>query len=152
MENVLKIVDSMGIQASSVTKAALLRTLQASETVEQWRQLPIGASMSTSLENLQSRAERLMTQLKTNPIFERVLVSRKSCRIGAGVWSGQRLDSSTIQLFPKSMTPSAMAEQFAGSEIPIWTNVQSDHVELVMRSIEPDEDRILIQQLCPAGS
>ena len=34
------------------------------------------------------------------------------------------------------------------NEIPIWTNVQSDHVELVLRSIEPDEDRLIVRQLC----
>ena len=150
MEHVLKFVDTLGIHASSITKAALLRTLQASETLEQWRQLPIGASLSSSFENLQNRAERLMAQLAVNPIFDRVVVARKSCRIGVGVWSGQRLDSSTIQLFPKSMSPSAMAELFAAKEVPVWTNVQSDHVELVLRSMEPDEDRVLIQQLCPA--
>ena len=43
-----------------------------------------------------------------------------------------------------------MAELFAASEVPVWTNVQSDHVELVLRSMEPDEDRILVQQLCSA--
>jgi L-seryl-tRNA(Ser) seleniumtransferase len=151
MENVLKIVDALGMHASSITKAALLRTLQASELIEQWRQLPIGASLSTSFENLQNRAERLVAQLAVNPMFERVVVARKSCRIGAGVWSSQRLDSSTIQLFPKSISPSAMAELFAAKEVPVWTNVQSDHVELVLRSMEPDEDRILIQQLCPVA-
>ncbi len=150
MESVLKIADALGLHASSITKALLLRTLQASETSEQWRQLPIGASLSTSLENLQNRAERLVTQLATNPSFERVSLANKSCRMGAGVWSSQRLDSSVIQLFPKSISSSAMAEQFAAGEIPIWTNVQSDHVELVMRSIEPDEDRLIVQQICPA--
>ena len=148
MENVIKIADILGLQASSITKAALLRTLQSSESMEQWRQLPIGASLSTSLENLQNRAERLVTQLSANPSYERVITGRKACRIGAGVWSSQRLDSSTIQVFPKSVSPSAMAEQFAASDLPIWTNVQSDHVELVLRSIEPDEDRLIVQQLC----
>ncbi len=151
MEIVLKVVDAMGLHASSLTKAALLRTLQASESYEQWRQLPIGASLSTSLENLQNRAERLVTQLATSPTLERVIAARKWCRIGAGVWSGQRLDSSVVQLFPKSVTPSAMAEQLAAGELPIWTNVQSDHIELVMRSIEPDEDRLIVQQLCRAS-
>ncbi len=150
MERVLKIADALGLQASSITKALLLRTLQASESSEQWRQLPIGASLTTSLENLQNRAERLAKQLALNPSFERVSLASKSCRMGAGVWSSQRLDSSVIQLFPKSISPSAMAEQFAAGEIPIWANVQSDHVELVMRSIEPDEDRLIVQQICPA--
>jgi len=152
MDYVLKIVDTLGLHASSITKAALLRTLQASETYEQWRQLPIGASLSISLENMQNRAERIATQLTTNSTFERVAVAKKSCRIGAGVWSNQRMDSSILQLFPKSISPSAMAEQFAAAEVPIWTNVQSDHVELVMRSIEPDEDRLIVQHLCPANT
>ena len=150
MESVSKIADALGLHATSLTKAAMLRTLQASESFEQWRQLPIGASLSTSLENLQNRAARLVTQLATNPAFERVVTASKACRIGAGVWSGQRIESSILQLFPKSISSSALAEQLAGGELPIWTNVQSDHVEFVMRSIEPDEDRLIIQQLNPA--
>lgn len=150
MESVSKIADALGLHASSLTKAAMLRTLQAAESFEQWRQLPIGASLSTSLENLQNRAARLVTQLATNPAFERVVTASKACRIGAGVWSGQRIESSILQLFPKSISSSALAEQLAGGEIPIWTNVQSDHVEFVMRSIEPDEDRLIIKQLNPA--
>ncbi len=149
LESVLKITDTLGLQASSITKAALLRTLQASESFEQWRQLPIGASFSTSLENLQNRAGRLVTQLASNTTFERVTMARKSCRIGAGVWSNQRLDSSTVQIFPKSVSPSAMADQLSAGELPIWANVQSDYIELVLRSIEPDEDRLIVQQLCP---
>ena len=116
MESVLKMADALGLHASSITKAVLLRTLQASETYEQWRQLPIGASLSTSLENLQNRAERLVAQLTTIPLFERVSSVRKSCRIGAGIWCSQRLDSVAIQLFPKSLSPSAMADQFADGE------------------------------------
>ncbi len=147
MESILKLADTLGLHASSITKAGLLRTLQTSESYEQWRQLPVGASLSTSIENLQNRAERIVSQLSVCPKFERVVATSKSCRIGAGVWSAQRLNSSTVQLFPKSTSPSAMAELFALGEIPIWTNVQSDHIELVMRSIEPDEDRLLVQQL-----
>lgn len=149
MESVLKIAESIGVNASSVTKAGLLRTLESSESYEQWKQLPIGTSLSTSIENLQNRADRLVAQLSSSPLLERVVASNKPCRIGAGVWSSLRLNSSTIQLYPKLMSPSAMAEQFAANELPVWTNVQSDHLELVMRSIEPDEDRLLVKQLCP---
>ena len=46
MESVVKIADILGLQASSITKAALLRTLQSSESLEQWRQLPIGFVIS----------------------------------------------------------------------------------------------------------
>ncbi len=149
MESVLRIADSLGLNANSVTKAGLLRTLESSESLEQWKQLPIGASLSTSIENLKNRADRMATQLSASPTFERVAVANKPCRIGAGVWSSLRMPSCTIQLFPKSSTPSALAEQFAAGEVPIWANVQSDHLELVMRSIEPDDDRMIVKQLCP---
>ena len=149
LEHVLKLIDSIGLQANSVTKTGLLRTLQSSESIEQWRQLPIGTSLATSLDNLTHRAERLKTQLEASPSFEKVVVANKDCRIGAGVWSSQRLKSSTIQLVPKSQSPSALAEHLAAKELPIWGNVQSDCVELVMRTVEPEEDRLLVQQICP---
>ena len=149
MQAILKVADSVGWHAGSITKAALLRTLEASESLETWRELPIGASLSISLENLDNRSQRLATQLAASPMLERVEVQRKSCRIGAGVWSGVRMDSSVLKLFPKALSASALAEQFAAGEIPIWGNVQSDHVELVMRSVEPDEDRLIVKQLCP---
>ena len=149
MQAILKVADSVGWHAGSITKAALLRTLEASESLDTWRELPIGASLSISLENLDNRSQRLATQLAASPMLERVEVQRKSCRIGAGVWSGVRMDSSVLKLFPKSVSASALAEQFAAGEIPIWGNVQSDHVELVMRSVEPDEDRLIVKQLCP---
>jgi L-seryl-tRNA(Ser) seleniumtransferase len=150
IEAMQKMADVVGLNASSSTKAGLLRTLQASESLEQWSQLPVGAAVSISLENLENRAQRLATQLSASPKVERVAVVKKACRMGAGVWSGVRMESSVLQLYPKGMTASALAEQLAASELPIWGNVQTDHVELVMRSIEPDEDRLIVQQLCPA--
>ena len=143
LESITRMADSVGWQANSNIKAALLRTLQSSTTIEDWKQLPIGATLSTSLENLENRAKRLATQLSMHPSIDRVNVEKKSCRIGAGVWSSVRLDSAVLQLFPKTISSSALAEQFASAPIPLWTNVQSDHVELVMRTIEPDEDRLV---------
>ncbi len=137
--------DSVGWQASSDTKAALLRTLQASTTLQDWKQLPVGASLSTSLDNLDHRAKRLATQLAMQPSIERVAIEKKSCRIGAGVWSSVRLESTVLQLFPKSISASALAEQFALAPVPVWANVQSDHVEFVLRTIEPDEDRWIVK-------
>jgi len=145
LESITKVADIVGWQASSDTKAALLRTLQASTTLQDWKQLPIGASLSTSLDNLEHRAKRLATQLAMHPSIERVAIEKKSCRIGAGVWSSVRLESAVLQLFPKSTSASALAEQFASAPVPVWSNVQSDHVEFVMRTIEPDEDRWIVK-------
>jgi L-seryl-tRNA(Ser) seleniumtransferase len=145
LESITKMADSLGWQASSDTKAALLRTLQASTTLQDWKQLPIGASLSTSLDNLDHRAKRLATQLAMHPSIERVAIEKKSFRIGAGVWSSVRLESAVLQLFPKSISASALAEQFASAPVPVWSNVQSDHVEFVMRTIEPDEDRWIVK-------
>jgi L-seryl-tRNA(Ser) seleniumtransferase len=149
MEGVHKLADSIGWHANSSIKAALLRTLQASEAAERWRELPIISSLSISLENLENRAQRLATQLASNTSIDRVSVQRKACRIGAGAWGNVKMDSSVLQLFPKSISPSALAEQFASCETPIWGNVQSDHVELVLRSMDPDEDRFVARQLGP---
>lgn len=150
IDSMQKLADVLGCHASCSTKAALLRTLQASESFEQWSQLPVGTTLTTNAENLSNRASRLATQLAAAPNVERAEVQIKACRIGAGVWSGTKVESSVIQLYPKSVTASVLAEQLAAGELPIWGNVQSDHVELVMRSIEPDEDRLIVKQMCPS--
>jgi hypothetical protein len=149
IETLQKIADTAGWHASNTTKAALLRTLQASDTFEKWCQLPVGLALSIGLDNLNNRAKRISQQLDATPLVERAAVATKVCKIGAAAWSGVRLESSVVQLFPREMTPSALAERLSASDLPIWGNVQSDHVELVMRSVEPDEDRLLVQQIAP---
>ncbi|MEQ1825989.1 MAG: hypothetical protein ABL921_08575 [Pirellula sp.] len=147
VEALQRLADSLGWSASCATKAMLLKTLQTTETVEKWRTIPIGTALTTSVENLENRSRRLETQLGACSEIDRIVVLRKSVRIGAGVWAFTKLDSSVLQLFPKSMTPSAYAEKLSMCRTPIWGNVQSDHVELVMRSVEPDEDRQIVQLL-----
>jgi L-seryl-tRNA(Ser) seleniumtransferase len=150
LESLQKIADIAGLHASNTTKAALLRTLQASDTFEKWCQLPIGLSLSIGLGNLDNRAKRISQQLTGTQFIDRAHVVTKSCKMGAGAWSGVRLESSVVQLFPKELTPSALADKLSAGDLPVWGNVQSDHVELVMRSVEPDEDRLLVQQIAPS--
>lgn len=147
LESISKMAESLGWQASSDTKAALLRTLQASTTFEDWKQLPIGSSLSISLKNMENRAKRLASQLAMHPAVERTYVEKRQCRIGAGAWSSVRMDSVVLQLFPKAISASALAEQFASAPIPVWTNVQSDHIEMVLRTVDPGEDRLVVAPL-----
>lgn len=147
MMPIQRLADSLGWHANSITKFQLLATLQHAESIEGWRELPIGAALTTSCENLENRAQRLAIQLQSCDFFERVQVSRKPTRIGAGVWAFTKLDSAVVQLFPKSISASALSEKLTALPTPVWCNVQSDHLECVIRSIEPDEDRILVQQL-----
>jgi seryl-tRNA(Sec) selenium transferase len=149
MDALHRLTETLGWYASYPEKAMLLRTLQISERVEDWRKLPIGTTLTTSLENLENRSKRLKVQLESLPDFERVSMERKSCRLGAGAWANLKVDSWILQLFPKSLSPSSLSDRMAAFSTPVWGNVQSDHVELVLRSVGADEDRIIVQMFTP---
>jgi L-seryl-tRNA(Ser) seleniumtransferase len=140
--------EKLGFCANTSTKAALLRTLEGQSTFEKWKTLPIGMTLSTSIENMLHRAQRISNQLQLSNVVSNVEIATRPCNLGAGAWSSLRMDSVVLRLTLKAGTPSACAEQLAKSDPPIWTNIYSSHIELVMRSIEPDEDRLLVDILC----
>ncbi len=58
------IADRFGLHAEPATVAALVATLEKSQTEDQWRQTPVGSILTNSLANLENRAQRLMAQLQ----------------------------------------------------------------------------------------
>ena len=41
----------------------------------------------------------------------------------------------------------ALRDYLEASDRPIWANEFSDHIELVLRTMDPDEDRYVVQRL-----
>lgn len=144
---VIELAQSLGWEADNLTKARLLCCLEQTNTPEQWEETPIGRTLSTPKENLANRAQRLAIQLSGSPKLSRVEVQSRPCRIGAMNWTNVRAESATLQLYPQSQTPSALAAELSEMTPPIWGNVQSEYVELVLRTVEPDEDRMIVQLL-----
>lgn len=146
-ESVQRIVQNLGMGASTLTQSILLKALQSTEGFAGWQRTPAAHALTVGLDNLKFRAEKIVTQCTGLGKIEQVTALEKDCRIGMGVWSGSRWRSSVIQIRMQGIAPSELAQRLAEGSRPIWCQVQSDCIELVLRTIDPDEDRYVVQRL-----
>jgi seryl-tRNA(Sec) selenium transferase len=142
-----RIVQVAGLEASSQQQTFLLRTLRMVESADQWEKTLLGQCLTNNVENLKSRADRLAVQLAGTSKVERAVVVSKPCRIGTGVWMNEKLESSVLQLFPRSSSVGSLRDYLESTDRPIWNNAYADHVELVLRTMDPDDDRYVAQRL-----
>lgn len=147
-----RMVNDTGLEASAFIQSWICRELVSIDSEAGWLNSSVGQCLTTSLENLNHRAERAAIQLRGTPWIDRASVTQHDCRLGNGIWSQQRLKSAILELFPKEQSPTALANWLFSGERPIWCNVQSDHVDVVFRTMTPDHDRHLIQRLCDSPS
>jgi hypothetical protein len=53
-----------------------------------------------------------------------------------------------LQLFPRSSSVGSLRDYLESTDRPIWANAYADHLELVLRTMDPDDDRYIAQRLC----
>ncbi|XZE32889.1 hypothetical protein SH501x_003655 [Pirellulaceae bacterium SH501] len=144
---VQRVVQNLGLEASMMTQSVLLKALRATEGFEGWQRTPAAQALSVSPDNLKFRGEKMASQLTGLGKIEQVNVIQKDCRVGMGVWSSTRWKSTVVQVRMSGVAPSELAKRLAENARPIWCQVQSDCIELVLRTIDPDEDRFVTQRL-----
>jgi len=148
MEPIRNLAEQTGMQADRATQLLLCEAIRSTLTLDDWKRAPTGASIATSLENLENRARRIALQCEGTECIERIDVEKKPCKLGSGIWQTVSLESAVLSVFPKQhVTPSRLAEQLASHQPPIWSHVLSDRVELVMRTIDPAEDHLVVHAL-----
>jgi L-seryl-tRNA(Ser) seleniumtransferase len=133
--------EQSGMLASRWTHWMLCESLRGTQSREGWGRSPTGATLSTSLANLENRALRIANQCDEMPGIQ---VTTQPSKIGSGAWHTVRLESAVLKITPQNESASRLAERLADNVPPIWCNVQSDHVELVLRTIEPAEDSVVV--------
>ncbi len=146
-EQIQRTLANTGLEASPLSQAWLYRVLTATESRQRWEETPVGQFATTSMENLRFRGQKMVAQLTGMSRIESLTLEEKGCRIGMGVWGNLRVPSVVLSIVPNGLSPSALAEYLASGDRPIWCNVQSDRLELVLRTVDPDEDRFIVQRL-----
>jgi hypothetical protein len=126
----------------------MLDHLQSVHSPDDWKKSEVGQILTTNVDNLRNRANRLCVQLAGSPFVDQANVQTRACKLGSGVWGQTTLDSAVIKVFPKKKSVSELAKYLHESIRPIWGNVNSDHIEIVLRTLSPDDDRALVQRLC----
>ena len=139
--------DQLGAHADRLTQALLHCALSESLQPESWAKTPLGAMLSTPLANTENRATRLAIQLQGLWPIQRTEVSTQAMRIGNGIWQSLQLPTAVLKIYPQSISAAKLSEALAQNQPPIWTQVYSDRIELVLRSIDPADDAHIVQAL-----
>ena len=137
-----------GVELSAASKLLLFSLLRSSTTYEDWEQTELGQILTTSSENLLHRAQRIAKQLEGSPLVQSVEATSKACRLGSGIWANAKLESGCVQIYPKAGNSKDLATSLSKGPQPIWCNVDHECVEIVLRTMSPDDDLSLVQRFC----
>lgn len=140
-------VQSCGIDSSATTKLLLNASLQSVSSLQEWEQSELGQILTTSTENLLNRAQRMAKQIEGSELNARAEACAKACPIGAGIWSESKLESGCVRLYPKTGSSKDLATKLSQGGRPIWCNTLVDSVEIVLRTMTPQDDLEVIQRL-----
>jgi len=147
IERIRPLVDQLGVSADRISQALLHCTLSEALQSEGWAKSRLGAILSTSTANLENRAQRLAIQLQGLPAIAKTQVATRDCRIGNGPWQTLKLPSSILEIYPQGISVATLNESLNANRPAIWSQVFSDHIELVLRSVDPADDARLVESL-----
>ncbi len=118
--------------------AITLATLQAFLTGRHETAVGLYRMLSTPLEDLRQRAGRIVEPLAGAQVVE----SRAA--VGGGTTPTETIPSVAVQLEGKATDH---ARRLLDREIPIVGRIQEEHFLLDLRSVDPDEDELVIEAL-----
>jgi L-seryl-tRNA(Ser) seleniumtransferase len=130
--------------ANKLTIAALVATLRQHESRElAERSIPVLTLLSTSLDNLRQRAERLAAQIAASGIAQ-VKIVEHSGFVTDTELPGRQLPTIALALTPSQGTAEALAAALRTSQPPVIARVAADRVLIDLRSVLPRDDMQLV--------
>ncbi len=133
------------MRVDKLTLSALATTLRLYRDLEVAEQrIPLLAMLSTSMENLKFRAEKIATQLRTCPVVEACEVQEGSAVIGGGSIPQQTLAAYQVSLMPKNITVDQMARRLRTGVPSVMGTIHEGRLILNLRSVSPRSDSQLV--------
>ena len=130
---------------SKCTLAALEATLDLyAEPKRLEESLPIVQLLSTSLDNLRQRAERLAPQIRAMENVADAVVEEANACLVVDV-SGQQVPSCRICVTPQHGDAQRMAEQLRHGSPSVAAIAGANRLELDLRAVAPAEDERLVE-------
>jgi L-seryl-tRNA(Ser) seleniumtransferase len=134
------------LSADALALVALAATLRLYRDPEEARvTIPLLQLVSTSVENLKSRANRLAPQIAASPaVASAEAVSGVACLVDDRI-PAQQLPTWRIAVRPKEMTVDQMAKLLRSGESAIVGRASPECLELDLRSVMPRQDLELVE-------
>lgn len=136
------------LRVDKMTLAALAATLRlyADPDVAQLR-VPLLALLSTPLENLKGRAERLAPQLAATGAVAKADAIADVSFLGGGSVPTQQIDTWCIALTPKAQSVDALATALRNGSPSVVGRIKNDRLLLDLRSVFPRQEAALLSAL-----
>jgi L-seryl-tRNA(Ser) seleniumtransferase len=134
-------VDKLTLAALEATLALFLRRDGPGDDHPTLHMLRLDA------DELHKRADSLRTRIRRGvPAFD-VHVARGFSQVGSGSLPGESLPTSLISLSHASLTASTLARLLRYGRPPVYTRIVDDQVCIDPRTLQPGDDKDLIQAL-----
>ncbi len=142
------------LRVGKLTLAALAATLRLYRDSEKAQlAIPLLRLLSTSVENLKNRAERLAPQMAAAGVVEQAEVVAGVTYLGGGSVPTQELSTWCVALKPAGISVDRLAAALRSGTPSVVGRVQQDRLLLDLRSVLPRQDTQLIvalEALCKA--
>jgi L-seryl-tRNA(Ser) seleniumtransferase len=132
---------STGCQPNIGVMAAMCATIADAVDFESWKKLPIGLMITNSGANLEDRARRLCIQIQASELISSVSTETLTTPVGDGIWSRCTLSSTALRLVPRNESADSLATKLGSLPVPIVVLQKNDAVYVVLRTVDPSEDR-----------
>ena len=133
------------LRVDKLTLAALAATLRQYRDIGTAEQaIPLLSLLSTSMENLKNRADRLAPQMAAASAIASAEVIQGETFLGGGSVPTQRLATWCITLTPANESVDSLASRLRIGEQPVFARVQQERLILDLRSVLPKQDIALV--------
>jgi L-seryl-tRNA(Ser) seleniumtransferase len=134
------------LRVDKITLAALAATLRLYRDPEKAKQtVPLLSLLSTSMENLRNRAERLAPQMAAAPAIAGAEVMEDRTFLGGGSVPTQEIPTTCIALTPQGRSLEALAAALRSGQPCVFGRIQKERLLLDLRSVLPSQDRLLVE-------
>jgi L-seryl-tRNA(Ser) seleniumtransferase len=139
---------SRALRIDKMTLAALYATLRLYRDPQQAEQrIPLLALLSTPLENLRNRAERLAPQIAATRGVREAVVVESITYLGGGSVPTQQIPTYCISVAPAQGSIDQFAQRLRSGEPAVMGRIQHDRLLFDLRTVFVSQDRLLVEAL-----
>lgn len=155
IDDIMKHPMMRAMRVGKMTLAALWATLKLHRDIDQAElSVPILQLLSTPLENLRLRAQRIAGQIN-NPLLAQIDAVEDQSMLGGGSLPNERINSWCIAVEPDQEKTKKSLDDLASdlrkNDPPILARVQKGRILLDLRTVFPREDTDVAQALQTLG-
>lgn len=152
IQEILKHPLMRALRVDKTTLAALAATLRLYRDPEEAeKQIPVLQLLSTSVENLQNRAERIAPQIADTEYVASAVAMESTSHIGGGSVPAHEIPTWCVSIEPNGVTLDRLAQSLRTGAQSIFARVQKDRLILDLRTVAADQDLQLVSAFQSLG-